>query len=75
MIPDLSNDADMIRKGRLSALHKARKETAEQARDMCSRMLNHVDDSSLWDIDRLAELFREIQAINLMIDDNSKGAS
>jgi hypothetical protein len=67
MIPDLSNEAEMLKQGRLSALYRARGKCAEQARDMSARMLNDVGASATWDIEKLAGLFREIEQINLMI--------
>jgi sugar-specific transcriptional regulator TrmB len=72
MIPDLSNETEMAREGRLSRLYRARAKTSEQARDMAARMLNHIEDSALWEIDKLADLFREIEELNLMIAEHKE---
>ena len=57
----------MARQGRLSALYKARRETAETARDYVTRMLHSVEDADKWDIDSLTELLEEVRAITLMV--------
>jgi hypothetical protein len=72
MIPDLSITEELVRDGRLSRLYRARARTAEQARDMSSRMLNHIEDSATWEIDKLADLFREIEALNLLIAEHKE---
>jgi hypothetical protein len=69
MIPDLSDDQKMARQGRLSALYKARKETADKARDHVARMLANVESSDQWDIDRLTELLEEVRALTVMMKD------
>lgn len=73
MIPDLSNTEEMARRGRLSALYKARAETAEKARDSAVRMLNNLDNSSVWEPSVLADYLTEIQLLTRMIND-IKGA-
>jgi hypothetical protein len=72
MIPDLSITEELVRDGRLSRLYRARARTAEQARDMTARMLNHIEDSATWEIDKLADLFREIEALNLLIAEHKE---
>jgi hypothetical protein len=63
----------MARKGRLSALYKARDETARKARDSASRMLNDIDSSLMWEPSVLADYLTEIQLLTRMIND-IKGA-
>jgi hypothetical protein len=69
MIPDLTDESEMARKGRLSALYKARDETARKARDSASRMLNNLDNSSVWEPSVLADYLTEIQLLTRMIND------
>lgn len=69
MIPDLTDSEKMARLGRLSALHKARREAAEKARDYASWMLGHLDDSDKWDVDSLSDALTEIKALTAMIKD------
>jgi hypothetical protein len=72
MIPDLSITEELVRDGRLSRLYRARARTAEQARDMTARMLNHIEDSATWEIDKLVDLFREIEELNLLIAEHKE---
>jgi hypothetical protein len=72
MIPDLSITEELVRDGRLSRLYRARARTAEHARDMTARMLNHIEDSATWEIDKLADLFREIEELNLLIAEHKE---
>jgi hypothetical protein len=72
MTTDISDAEKMARLGRLSALKAARHKAANEARDMATRMLNNIDDSAGWKPERLSELFQEIQALNLMIEDNKE---
>ena len=67
MIPDLSDEQKMARQGRLSVLYKARRETAEQARDHATRLLHSVEDADKWDIDSLVDLLDEVKALTVMI--------
>ncbi len=67
MIPDLSDTEKLLRSGKLSALYKARQETAEKARDIAVRMLNNLDNSAVWEPSVLAEYFTEIQLLTQMI--------
>ena len=69
MIPDLTDDKKMARQGRLSALYKARRETAEIARDYATRLFHSVEDADKWDIDSLTELLEEVRALTVMIKD------
>jgi predicted nucleic acid-binding protein len=67
MIPDLSDEKEMARRGRLSALYKARQDTAEKARDIAVRMLNNLDNSAVWEPQVVADYFTEIQLLTQMI--------
>jgi hypothetical protein len=73
MIPDLSNNEEMARRGRLSALHKARHETAEKARDCVSRMLNNLDNAAVWEPSVVSDYFTEIQLLTQMIKELKDG--
>jgi hypothetical protein len=73
MIPDLSSDEEMARRGRLSALHKARHDTAEKARDITVRMLNNLDNSAVWMPSVVADYFTEIQVLTQMIKELKDG--
>lgn len=59
----------MARLGRLSALHKARREAAEKARDYVSRMLANLDESDKWDVESLSDLLTEIKLLTAIIKD------
>jgi len=67
MIPDLSDEQKMARQGRLSALYKARRETAEKARDYATRLFHSVEDADKWDIDSLVDLLDEVKSLTVMI--------
>ena len=67
MIPDLSDEQKMAHQGRLSVLYKARRETAEKARDYATRLFHSVEDADKWDIDSLEELLKEVSTLTVMI--------
>jgi hypothetical protein len=73
VLPDLSNDEQMARNGRISALYKARHETAEKARDIATRMFNNLDNSAVWMPSVLADYFTEIQVLTQMIKELKDG--
>ncbi len=73
MIPDLSDTEEMARRGRLSALYKARAETAEKARDSAVRMLNNLDNAYTWEPQVVADYFSEIQLLTRMIQEVKEG--
>lgn len=68
MLPDLSDDKRMAQVGRLSVLFKARQKAAQKVRDKVVPMLNSIEGGGDgWDVNGLAEMVEEIQALNRAI--------
>jgi hypothetical protein len=69
MLPDLSDDKQMARVGRLSVLFKARRECAQALRDKLVPMLNSIETmNKAWDVDGVVELVDQIKEINAAIE-------
>ena len=68
-LPDTSDTEKMALIGRQTVLRKARRERAQEMRDIVVPILNNFDSAAQWDMTRLTVLIAEINAITQSLDD------
>lgn len=73
MLPDLTNEARLVKIGRMTVLRKARREVAMKIRDLIVPMLNSMDNGGMaWRIDGIVDLVDELNQLNQLIAEQSK---
>lgn len=68
-LPDISNDEQMARVGRLYTLRAARRKAAQALRDKLVPVLNNIEaERGVWDLSGITDLLEEIQQLTELIE-------
>lgn len=69
-LPDLSDDAQMARVGRLYTLRAARRKAAQKLRDQLVPILNNIEqERGVWDVSGIPPLLKAIEQLTTKIDE------
>lgn len=70
-LPDTSDDAKMALIGRQTVLRKARRDRAQQMRDIIVPICNSYEGGANWDLSPLVRLVEEVNQLNKALDELS----